>query len=77
MYSQKRNYLFDKLPDKDVCATMRFFQQTQFITPVLSSTVKKKWQELQSKKAGSDIPESEDTYICRAMTAKVISFQPL
>lgn len=41
MYSQKRNYLFDKLPDKDVSATMGFFQQTQFITPVLSSTVKK------------------------------------
>lgn len=33
---------------------MGFFQQIQFITPVLSSTVKKKKkQELQSKKAGS------------------------
>ena len=42
MYRQKRNYVFDKLPDKDVSATMGFFQQTQFITPVLSSTVKKK-----------------------------------
>lgn len=34
-------------------------------------------QELQSKKAGSDISRSEDTQICKEMTAKDISFQPV
>lgn len=50
MHSQKRNYLFDNLPDKDVSSTMGFFQHTQFITPVLSSTVKKKCKNYRVRK---------------------------
>lgn len=75
MYSQKWNYLFDKLPDKDVSAIMGFFQQTQFITPVLSSTVKKYCKNYRVRK--QVVPRSEDTWVCREMTAKDISFPPV
>lgn len=54
---------------------MGFFQQTQFITPVLSSTVKKQKRELQSKKVGSVVPRGDDTQISREIAAMDISFQ--
>lgn len=63
---------------------MGFFQQTQFITPVLSSTGKKKNNNNNARVTGSEkassekqVPRSENTWICRDITAKTISAQPV